>query len=70
MTKLADEIMVPLPCPHCGHQSQETLVRLKDNPTVDCLSCGQTFEVASDPFVKDTASKYEIDRSFDDIGQP
>ena len=71
MAKLADEIMIPIPCPHCGHESEETLTRVKENPTIECRACGQTFQIASEPSVEETANKLaEIDRFFDGIGKP
>jgi transposase-like protein len=52
MSKLANEIMIPIPCPHCGHEVEESLTKVKTNPEIVCAACGQTFEVANEPSVE------------------
>jgi transcription elongation factor Elf1 len=70
MTKLTDDLMFPIPCPHCGHEVQESLARIKDNPTIECPACSQTFQIASEPSVENTANKLdEIDRLLDGFGK-
>jgi transcription elongation factor Elf1 len=53
MSKLANEIMIPIPCPHCGHEVEESLTKVKTNPEIVCAACGQTFEVANEPSVEE-----------------
>jgi len=42
-----DTTKIPIPCPKCGHKSEETIGRLNQNPTLTCR-CGASIEVKAD----------------------
>jgi DNA-directed RNA polymerase subunit RPC12/RpoP len=61
---LSDEIKIPLKCPECGHEFQEALARLKNDPVIACPSCGKGFRVKSGGTAQDAAEKVdELDRA-------
>lgn len=34
-----DDASIGLPCPKCGHEIQETIGRLKNDPDITCPAC-------------------------------
>ncbi|WP_020201886.1 hypothetical protein [Cupriavidus sp. WS] len=40
-----DGAMLNLACPKCGHQFEETVGRLKDQPDVTCSACGTVITI-------------------------
>lgn len=41
---MSDDQTVSLQCPHCGHETQQTLAWLYDNATYACTGCGENLE--------------------------
>ena len=41
-------VKLPLPCPHCGKESTETVARIIRHEELPCSRCGQTIELRSD----------------------
>jgi transposase-like protein len=59
---------VPIKCPKCGHESNYSLARLKNDPTLICASCSETFEIESGGSLRQVADQMDdIDRLFDKI---
>lgn len=44
MASISEEVTFPLQCPKCGHKFEESVARLKNNPSIKCPSCGHEFE--------------------------
>ncbi|WP_425487880.1 YnfU family zinc-binding protein [Microvirga lupini] len=66
MPKLSDEITFPIGCPKCGHETEQTVTRLKDEPELTCPACGERFKVESRGSAGDVADELDkIDRLFD-----
>lgn len=36
---------IPIECPQCKHQTQQTIGRLRRNPTLTCPSCRSAFRI-------------------------
>lgn len=43
--KLNPSASLPIPCPHCGKKSDQLVSRLRQNPEIACVSCGNAFTV-------------------------
>jgi hypothetical protein len=70
MARLVDEMTVPIKCPKCGHETEQSLARLKDDPILICPSCGDTFKIESSGTMGKVADELdEIDRLIDKIGK-
>ncbi len=40
-----DQQPLELVCPACGHKFQQTLGRLKEDPTIDCPACHRPIQI-------------------------
>jgi putative FmdB family regulatory protein len=65
---LKDEFTVPLKCPECGHEFEETLARLKDDPTIQCPACGKDFKVSTGGTAAEVVDDIDrLDRAWDKL---
>jgi len=48
---MLDTVKVPIPCPQCGHEIEETIGRLKSNPKLTCR-CGASIDVEADKLLR------------------
>jgi transposase-like protein len=70
MAHLVDEMTAPIKCPKCGHETEQSIARLKNDPEIICPSCGQKFKIESGGTTGKVADKLdEIDRLIDKIGK-
>lgn len=45
---LNESASLPITCPQCGHQHEQLLSRLRDNPQLICPACATAFLVNAD----------------------
>lgn len=64
MTGMFDSKVITIPCPECGHETKETIGRLKHNPKIPCGGCGKTLAINAD---KLTAGLKEAEKSIDSL---
>lgn len=43
-----DHHSLNITCPQCGHETPETIGRLKTNPQLTCGGCGNTITIQAD----------------------
>lgn len=43
-----DDKIIQLTCPQCGHQFDERIGRLKDDPSIPCAGCGATIQIEAE----------------------
>ena len=71
MASIADGIRVPLECPHCRQKFDESLSRLKDDPTLTCPACGGSIHVNTRGTANDVSDRLdELERTLHDFGKP
>lgn len=52
MASLSDETTLPVPCPKCAHECEQSLVMLDDKSMLLCPSCGMRFPVKREGVTK------------------
>lgn len=66
MTELFSDKSLDITCPKCGHEFQEKIAGLKQEPKINCPNCGQGFD-ASDFVEKVREMEKGVDRLSDTI---
>ena len=67
---LGDELTFAVPCPKCGHETEQAVSRLKDDPTLVCPSCSEAFKFESGGSMREVADQVDnIDRLFESLGK-
>jgi DNA-directed RNA polymerase subunit RPC12/RpoP len=65
-----DDASLALPCPKCGHEIQETVGRLKNDPDITCPACSTVISIDSTQLrgglEQAQESLNELDRTFRD----
>jgi len=68
MGRLTDEMTVPIKCPKCGHETEQSLAWLKDDPTLVCPSCGECFKFDGASEIGDAADELDdLDRAWNKV---
>jgi len=68
MSQLTDRFRPTLKCPNCGHQFQESLTRLKNDPVLVCPACGDSFKVESGGSARGMADALDnLDRAWNKL---
>ena len=61
MISLVDDLTFPIQCPKCGHEIEQSVDGLKDDPKLTCPYCGQSLQLQSG------GSGWDIAQQLDDL---
>ena len=56
MPAINDDVIFPIPCPRCNHETGQRFGFLRGNPILTCPACGQRFAVEGDGPVTDVVT--------------
>lgn len=57
-----DDAKIPIPCPSCGKEAEETVAWLKTHDHFNCAGCGATIRVEAEKLL---AGLTKVDQSID-----
>ena len=66
MSGMFDDQKFPFKCPGCGHRLQERIGRLKRNPEITCLGCGQRIAIDANDLRRGLE---RVEKELDELGR-